>query len=199
MCSRSTARRRSATHSVQPAVTSLQAGITATTSSASSASPSSRWPTARSSPSGWNDIGGYRLWLRDQGRERVLLRASLGVLAVRGQRQPSQGRNGARVHGQHRRRVDDAVPPPLRDPPGRLLYLGYDGAVNPTSYLTAWQHLQDIDFAQVAGWAPPISATSSAPKPGAILLSQTDISTADGLDPSSLRRALKQPGKSDGG
>ena len=33
----------------------------------------------------------------------------------------------------------------------------------------------------------------------AILLSQTDISTADGLDPNSLRRALKQPGKSDGG
>jgi hypothetical protein len=83
--------------------------------------------------------------------------------------------------------------------PVGLLYLGYDGAVDPTSYLTAWEHVQDIDFAQVAGWAPPISATSSAPKPGAVLLSQTDISTADGLDPESLRQALKQPGKSDGG
>jgi hypothetical protein len=79
--------------------------------------------------------------------------------------------------------------------PVGMLYLGYDGAVNPTAYLMAWKHLQDVDFAQVAGWAPPVSPTSSAPKPGAILLSQTDISTADGLDPGSLQRALKQAAK----
>src|SRR5207302_3056944 len=76
--------------------------------------------------------------------------------------------------------------------PVSLLYLGYDGAVNPTSYLLAWKHLRDLPFAQVAGFAPPVSATSSAPKPAAILLSSTDISTADGLDPGSLQRALQQ-------
>ena len=75
--------------------------------------------------------------------------------------------------------------------PVGLLYLGYDGAVNPYTYLLAWQRLQDIDFAQVAGWAPPVSPTSTAPRPGAILLSQTDISTADGLDPSSLRASAQ--------
>jgi hypothetical protein len=80
-----------------------------------------------------------------------------------------------------------------------LLYLGYDGAVNPYTYLLAWQRLEDIAFASVAGWAPPVSPTSAAPKPGAILLSQTDISTADGLEPNSLKRALKQPTRSDGG
>ena len=35
---------------------------------------------------GWNDIGGWRLWLRDLSRERVLLRPPLGVLAARRQR-----------------------------------------------------------------------------------------------------------------
>ena len=54
--------------------------------------------------------------------------------------------------------------------------MGYDGAVNPYPYLLAWKRLEDVDFAKVAGWAPPISPTSSAPKPGAILLSSSDIS-----------------------
>jgi hypothetical protein len=31
--------------------------------------------------------------------------------------------------------------------------------------------------------------------PGAVLLSQTDISSADGLDPGSLQRALRQAAK----
>jgi hypothetical protein len=71
-----------------------------------------------------------------------------------------------------------------------LLYLGYDGAVDPTPYLDAWQHQQDLPFPIAAGWAPSIPGGSAAPEPGAILLGMTDISTADGLDPSSLERAL---------
>ena len=82
--------------------------------------------------------------------------------------------------------------------PVGLLYLGYDGAVRPYPYLQAWKHLKDVQFARVAGWATPVAATSSAPKPGAILLSSSDISTADGLDPGSLQRALKQAPSSDG-
>jgi hypothetical protein len=79
-----------------------------------------------------------------------------------------------------------------------LLYLGYDGVVAPYSYLMAWKRLEDVDFARVAGWAPPISPTSSAPKPGAILLSSSDISTADGLDPGSLERALERANREAG-
>jgi murein DD-endopeptidase MepM/ murein hydrolase activator NlpD len=148
---------------------------------------------------GWNDIGGYRLWLRDKaGNEFYYAHLSAySPFAVNG----NQVKAGT-VLGFMGNTGDASTTPyhlHFEIHPVGLLYLGYDGAVNPTSYLTAWEHLQDIDFTQVAGWAPPISPTSSAPKPGAILLSQTDISTADGLDPDSLKQALKQLGKSDGG
>jgi hypothetical protein len=73
--------------------------------------------------------------------------------------------------------------------PVSLLALGYDGAVDPTPYLTAWQHQKDIRLAQVSGYLPGFSA--NAPKPGAILLQASDISEASGLDPASLRRALR--------
>ena len=72
-----------------------------------------------------------------------------------------------------------------------MLYLGYDGAVNPTRYLLAWQKLEDVPIEGVIGWAPPIAPGSVAPKPGAILLRASDISSASGLDPASLRRALR--------
>ena len=49
----------------------------------------------------------------------VLLRPPLGVLAARRGRQRGEGRRRGRLRRQHRRRADDAVPPPLRDPPGR--------------------------------------------------------------------------------
>ena len=37
-----------------------------------------------------------------------------------------------------------------------MLYLGYDGAVDPTKYLQAWARLQDVPIAGVVGWAPPL-------------------------------------------
>ena len=40
--------------------------------------------------------------------------------------------------------------------PVSLLYLGYDGAVDPTPYLDAWQHQQDLPFPIAAGWAPRV-------------------------------------------
>jgi murein DD-endopeptidase MepM/ murein hydrolase activator NlpD len=148
---------------------------------------------------GWNDIGGYRLWLRDQaGNEFYYAHLSAySPFAVNG----NQVKAGT-VLGFMGNTGDASTTPyhlHFEIHPVGLLYLGYDGAVNPTSYLTAWQHLQDIDFAQVAGWAPPISPTSAAPKPGAILLSQKDISTADGLDPGSLRRTLNEAARTDRG
>jgi hypothetical protein len=72
--------------------------------------------------------------------------------------------------------------------PVALLGLGYDGAVNPTSYLDAWRRLQDVRFDAVAGWAP--ASLANAPKAGAILLQSSDISSASGLDPASIDRAL---------
>jgi hypothetical protein len=82
--------------------------------------------------------------------------------------------------------------------PVSFLYLGYDGAVDPTSYLTAWKHLQDVRFTAVAGWVPSVSGGSQAPKPGAILLQASDISAADGLDPGSLQRAVVPPASTEG-
>jgi len=42
--------------------------------------------------------------------------------------------------------------------------------------------------AAATGWIPPNSA--NVPKAGAILLQSSDISTASGLDPASLQRAM---------
>jgi len=72
--------------------------------------------------------------------------------------------------------------------PVGLLGLGYDGAVNPTSYLDAWRRLQDVSFNTAAGWAP--RSLANAPKAGAILLQSSDISSASRLDPASIERAL---------
>ena len=59
--------------------------------------------------------------------------------------------------------------------PVALLGLGYDGAVNPTPYLDAWQRLQDIRFSAAGAWLPGLVrlTASRAPEPGAILLQIT--------------------------
>ena len=147
---------------------------------------------------GWNDIGGYRLWLRDRdGNEFYYAHLSaFSPFAVNG-RQVKAGT----VIGFMGNSGDAQTTPyhlHFEIHPVGMLYLGYDGAVRAYPYLTAWRRLEDVDFAKVAGWAPPISPTSSAPKPGAILLSSSDISTADGLDPGSLERALKRANKEAG-
>jgi hypothetical protein len=72
--------------------------------------------------------------------------------------------------------------------PVGLLGLGYDGAVDPTTYIDSWTHLQDVRFETAAGWSPAHAAP--APKAGAILLQSSDISSATGLDPESLKRAM---------
>jgi murein DD-endopeptidase MepM/ murein hydrolase activator NlpD len=144
---------------------------------------------------GWNNLGGYRLWLRDQeGNEFYYAHLSAySPFAVNG-RHVKAGTVIGFVGN-----TGDAQSTPyhlhFEIHPVGMLYMGYDGAVRPYPYLVAWEHLQDVDFAQVAGWAPPVAPASSAPKPGAILLSSSDISTADGLDPGSLQRVLKRSAK----
>jgi hypothetical protein len=83
--------------------------------------------------------------------------------------------------------------------PYSLLFMGYDGAVDPTPYLDAWKHLQDVRFYNVAGWLAQTGISDPAPKPAAILLQVSDISEASGLDPGSLQRAMvRGRGTSDG-
>jgi murein DD-endopeptidase MepM/ murein hydrolase activator NlpD len=147
---------------------------------------------------GWNDLGGWRLWLRDRdGNEFYYAHLSaFSPFAVNG-RQVKAGT----VLG-FMGNTGDAETTPyhlhFEIHPVGLLYLGYDGVATPYPYLMAWKRLEDVDFAKVAGWAPPISPTSTAPKPGAILLSSSDISTADGLDPGSLERALERANREAG-
>ena len=59
-----------------------------------------------------------------------------------------------------------------------------------TPYLRAWHHVVDVAFPSAAVWAPTVIAPGNAPAAGAILLQSSDISTASGLDPGSLARAL---------
>jgi murein DD-endopeptidase MepM/ murein hydrolase activator NlpD len=138
---------------------------------------------------GWNEVGGNRLWLRD-GQGNLFYYAHLSAfspLAVNGNRVPAGTVLGFVGN------TGDAQGTPyhlhFEIHPVALLGLGYDGAVDPTSYLNAWKHLQDISFAGGTAWAPRL--VGAAPKPGAILIAVNDISTADGLDPGSLQRALE--------
>jgi murein DD-endopeptidase MepM/ murein hydrolase activator NlpD len=142
---------------------------------------------------GWNDLGGNRLWLRDgSGNEFYYAHLSaFSTLAV----------NGAHVRaGQvigFMGNTGDAEGTPyhlhFEIHPVSLLYLGYDGAVDPFAYLQAWQRLRDLPFPIAAPWVGAIPGSIPAPEPGAMLLSVSDISSADGLDPASLRRALAPP------
>ena len=147
---------------------------------------------------GWNHLGGWRLWLRDhEGNEFYYAHLSAySSNAVNGREVKAGTVVGFMGN------TGDAQTTPyhlhFEIHPVGMLYMGYDGAVRPYPYLMAWKHLKDIQFAQVAGWATPIAASSSAPKPGAILLSSSDISSADGLVPGSLERTLKQANKPTG-
>jgi len=148
---------------------------------------------------GWNTIGGNRLWLRDsQGNEFYYAHLSaFSPLAKNGRRVKA-----GEVLGFVGNTGDAAGTPThlhFEIHPSSLIWMGYDGAVDPTQYLQAWQHLQDVRFEQVAGWVPAASVTDPAPKPAAILLQVSDISEASGLDPGSLQRAIAPsvPGGSD--
>jgi murein DD-endopeptidase MepM/ murein hydrolase activator NlpD len=140
---------------------------------------------------GWNDIGGNRLWLRDRQGNQFYY-AHLSAFST-------FARNGAHVKagtvvGFMGNTGDAETTPPhlhFEIHPVSLLFLDYDGAVNPTPYLDAWKRLEDLKFPVAAGWAPLVPGNGRAPQAGAILLDVSDISTADGLDPGSLQRAYR--------
>jgi hypothetical protein len=62
-----------------------------------------------------------------------------------------------------------------------MLYLGYDGAVDPTTYLESWKRIRTLPFAITAGWAPSPPGVVKAPEPGAMLIGATDIASSAGL------------------
>jgi murein DD-endopeptidase MepM/ murein hydrolase activator NlpD len=136
---------------------------------------------------GWNRIGGNRIWLRDREGNYFYYAhlAAFTTLAVDGAKVRAGDVIGFVGN------TGDAAGTPyhlhFEIHPVTLLGLGYDGAVNPTSYLLRWQRARDLEAAAPAGigWS-----RRSAPAAGAILLAASDISSADGLEPGSLRRAL---------
>ena len=139
---------------------------------------------------GWNDVGGNRFWLRDRdGNEFYYAHlAAFSPLATNGGRV----RAGDVVGFVGNTGDADTTPYHLHFEihPSSLLFLGYDGVVNPYPYLRAWEHARDVDFPAAAIWAPTLRATGRAPAAGAILLQSSDISAANGLDPGSLARAI---------
>jgi murein DD-endopeptidase MepM/ murein hydrolase activator NlpD len=142
---------------------------------------------------GWNDRGGYRFWLRDrQGNQFYYAHLSaFSPLAVDGNEVKAGDVIGFVGN------TGDAQGTPyhvhFEIHPVGLLPMGYDGVVNSFPYLSAWRRLQDVSFAAGRGWAPPVPSTATAPHAAAFLLGSTDISSASGLDPGSLERALVAP------
>jgi hypothetical protein len=133
---------------------------------------------------GWNDLGGKRLWLRDrQGNEFYYAHLSaFSALAIEGARV-----SAGEVLGYVGTTGDaEGTPAHLHFEihPVSMLSIGYDGAVNPTGYLESWRRLFDVREGGVGG------AAASVPRPGAMLIAVSDISTASGLDRGSIRRAL---------
>ena len=138
---------------------------------------------------GPNRIGGNRLWLQDLAGNQFYY-AHLSAYTP-------LARNGTHVHAGDVLgfvgNTGDAAGGPyhlhFEVHPASLLFLGYDGAVDPTPYLDAWRHLQDVRFPTGVAWAPQPLRSLLQPA-GAMLLQSTDISTASGLDPASLREAI---------
>src|SRR5439155_1643189 len=124
---------------------------------------------------GWNDVGGYRLWLRDRGGNEFYYAhlSAYTTLAVNGR--PVKAGDVLGFVGN----TGDAEGTPFHlhfeVHPVAMLFLGYDGAVNPTKYLDAWKRLEDIRILAAVPFAGPAAEASSAPPPGAILLESSDI------------------------
>ena len=140
---------------------------------------------------GWNHGSGNRLWLRDRQGNQFLY-AHLSAFS-------SLARNGVHVRaGEVLGFMGDtgnsgglATHLHFELHPVSMLFIGVDGAVDPAVYFPAWHRVANLAFPVAAGWAPKVPGTIAAPRPGAVLIGSTDISSADGLDPASLRRVLR--------
>jgi murein DD-endopeptidase MepM/ murein hydrolase activator NlpD len=138
---------------------------------------------------GWNNLGGNRLWLKD-GQGNEFYYAHLSAFAPRTV-------NGARVRAGDVvgfvGNTGDARATPyhlhFEIHPRSLLGMGYDGVIDPTNYLEAWQHLRDLGLPGTVAQQHN-AAQVRAPEPGAILVSTQDISSARSLNYESLKKLL---------
>jgi len=146
---------------------------------------------------GWNDLGGWRLWLRDDaGNEFYYAHMSAySPLAIAGKRVKAGDVLGfVGDSGDARGGVSHLH---FEIHPVDLLQYGYDGAVAPYPFLVAWRRAEDVSFSAGRtyvlgqdGLAGPPGAPVASAQAGAVLLSADDISTASGLVPGALKRAL---------
>jgi murein DD-endopeptidase MepM/ murein hydrolase activator NlpD len=106
---------------------------------------------------GWNRVGGWRLWLRDSVGNAFYYAHLAGYTAL--------ARNNTHVRqGQVLGFVGNTGDAHTTDPhlhfevhPNGLLYLGYDGAVDPTTYLAGWPRANKVKI------LPPVVLPSDAP------------------------------------
>jgi hypothetical protein len=126
---------------------------------------------------GWNRTGGNRFWLRDH-QGNLFYYAHLAAFST-------DVRNGARVKagqvvgfmGNTGDAEGAATHLHFEIHPVSLIYLDYDGAVDPTTYLESWRRLKNLPFPVATGWAPSPPGVARAPAPGALLIGVTDIAT----------------------
>jgi murein DD-endopeptidase MepM/ murein hydrolase activator NlpD len=138
---------------------------------------------------GWNELGGWKLWLRDgAGNEFYYAHLSAySPLAVAGRRVSAgdvlgfMGDTGDATGVSHLH---------FEIHPADLLHLGYDGVVAPYPFLVAWRRAEDISFALGRRYASGAGGRGLAPPAGAVLLEIDDISRTSGLVPGALERAV---------
>ena len=146
---------------------------------------------------GWNDIGGWRLWLRDRtGNEFYYAHLSAySPLAIAGKQVKAGDVIGFVGDSGD---ADGGVPHlHFEIHPVEYLGYGYDGAVAPYPFLVAWRRAEDVSFSSGRtyvlgrdGLAGPRGAPVASAQAGAVLLDARDISAASGLVPGALKRAL---------
>jgi hypothetical protein len=136
---------------------------------------------------GWNRLGGNRLWLRDH-QGNLFYYAHLAAFST-------SARNGARVRagqvigfmGNSGDAEWSATHLHFEVHPVSMLYLGYDGAVDPTTYMQSWKRIVHLTFPVATGWAPSPPGVVRAPLPGAMLIGATDIASSAGLSAARAR------------
>jgi len=143
---------------------------------------------------GWNDIGGWRVWLRDRvGNEFYYAHLSAySPLAVNGKQVRAGDVLG--FMGKTGDAQRSAVHLHFEIHPVSLLSLGYDGAVAPYPFLNAWRRAEDVSFDAGRAYLPldgPVGSRGAvAPPAGAVLLEASDISSSSGLTPGGLKATL---------
>jgi murein DD-endopeptidase MepM/ murein hydrolase activator NlpD len=139
---------------------------------------------------GFNRLGGYRLWLRDNdGNEFYYAHLSAySPLAVEGRSVEAGDVIG--FVGDTGDAEGGAPHLHFEIHPAAMAGLGYDGVVAPYAILLAWRRATDISFSAGRVYVPTGPGSTRLPPPGAVLLDADDIASTSGLVPGALEKAL---------